>query len=42
MSEVNANAVIEEVAKFESSALNHVETAEKVVLPSKEGLEKEF
>ena len=37
MSESNANAVIEEVTKFEASVLKSVETVEKIVLPSQEG-----
>ncbi len=33
----SANAVIEDLAKFEASALKHVEVNEKATLPSVEG-----
>lgn len=42
MSEVKPNhAIIEDLAKFETNALKHVQVSEKVNLPSKEDIESE-
>ncbi|CAF0779265.1 unnamed protein product [Brachionus calyciflorus] len=36
-----ANPIVEDLAKFETNVLKHVEVAEKVNLPSKEDIENE-